>query len=76
MPCRVGITTRPEERKAEWERKVAGMRNWQIIGQYASKGEAQAHEDRKARAHGCQSSHGGDGSGTWYVYHFEYARSM
>lgn len=77
MPCRVGITTRPEERKAEWERQVAGMHNWEIIGQYSSKEQAQAHEDRKAQAHVCQASHGGDGSaGTWYVYHFKYTRSL
>lgn len=37
MPCRVGITTRPEERRAEWERLVIGMSNWRILGQYQSR---------------------------------------
>lgn len=76
MPCRVGITTRPDERRAEWERAVIGLRNWQIIGRYSSKEQAQAHEDRYAAQTGCQASHGGpDPDGTWYVYRFDYTKS-
>lgn len=76
MPCRVGITTRPGERKAEWERSVVGLRNWRILGTYSTKREAQDHEDRYARQNGCQASHGGgDGVGRWSVYRFDYTRT-
>lgn len=76
MPCRVGISTRPEQRKIEWEREVIGMTNWKTIGKYSTKKEAQEHENRYARKTGCQASHGGpDTPGTWYVYRFDYTRS-
>ena len=77
MPCRVGITTRPEKRKSEWEREVIGLRNWEIIGSYPTKSQAQAHEDRYANQHGCIAAHGGaDAPGIWYVYRFDYTRSL
>lgn len=75
MPCQVGITTRPEERRAEWARAVVGMRNWRVIGRYARREEAQSHEDRYARQFGCNASHGGpDAPGPWFVYRFDYMR--
>jgi hypothetical protein len=76
MPCRVGITTRPEERKAEWEREVVGLTNWRIVGEYTKREQAQEHENRYAAQTGCQASHGGaDASGHWYVYRFDYVRT-
>lgn len=76
MPCRVGITTRPEERKAEWEREVVGLQNWQILGTYSSRQKAQDHEDRYAARTGCLASHGGpDVTGKWNVYRFDYVRA-
>lgn len=76
MPCRVGISTRPEQRKSEWEREVIGMTNWKILGKYPIKKEAQEHENRYARTTGCKASHGGPHTpGTWYVYRFDYTRS-
>jgi len=75
MPCRVGITTRPDERRAEWERRVVGLTNWRIIGEYHSRQKAQAHEERYAQQTGCQAWPGGsDAPGPWYVYRFDYIR--
>ena len=75
MPCRVGITTRPNERRLEWEREVVGLSDWKILETYFSKQAAQDHEDRVAASHGCHASHGGaDVGGLWYVYHFCYVR--
>ena len=45
MPCRAGITTRPEERKKEWQLLHRSMRNWQVTPPFSSRAEAQAWED-------------------------------
>ena len=75
MPCRAGITTRPEERRAEWERQVVGLTNWRILGTYRSRQEAQAHENRYAQQTGCRAGAGGsDAPGLWHVYRFDYIR--
>ena len=75
MPCRVGMTTDPESRRASWENKVVGLTNWRILGKYRSREEAQASETRYASRYGCQASPGGpDATGTWYVYRFDYTR--
>lgn len=75
MPCRVGITTRPTERKAEWQLAVDGFRNWSIIAKYPDKQKAQEYENRYAKQHGCKAEPGGaDALGTWYVYRFDYTR--
>ena len=71
MPCRVGITTRPEERRNEWEREVVGFRDWNIIARLPTKEEAQNFEDRYAKNHNCEASGGGEEApGPWYVYVF------
>ena len=76
MPCRVGITTDPETRRAYWEGQVVGLTGWQIVANYRSRDEAQRHETRYAQTHGCEASPGGaDASGTWYVYRFDYTRT-
>lgn len=76
MPCRVGITTRLEARRAEWERSVVGLRNWQSFGPFASRQQAQEAEDRLAAQYGCQAHHGGATvRGPWYVYKFDYTRA-
>ena len=75
MPCRVGITTNPERRKAQWESKVYGMKNWRILKSYRSRERAQEHENRYAAQYGCQASPGGnEAGGMWHVYRFEYTR--
>lgn len=74
MACRIGITTRPEQRKAEWEREYPNLYGWNIIETYDSKSEAQSAENRLATKHNCEASPGGDGDAlaTWYVYKFNY----
>jgi len=75
MPCRVGITTDPDTRRAYWQNQVVGFRNWQILNRFRSKAEAQGYETRYARRHGCQAYAGGpDAPGTWYAYRFDYTR--
>lgn len=75
MPCRVGITTNPEERKAYWNRNVHGLSNWRIIGTHKTKKAAQAQESNYAIKHGCHAHPGGeDVPGPWYVYKFDYTR--
>ena len=74
MGCRVGITTRPQQRKNEWQRKHPRLRNWRLFGPYPSKARAQAREDALAASFGCVAHHGGGRRrrANWYVYYFEY----
>ena len=74
MACRVGITTRPQERKNEWQRKHPRLRNWRLFGPYPTKTIAQAREDALADRLGCVAYHGGGGRkrASWYAYCFEY----
>lgn len=77
MPCRVGITTDPDTRRSAWESRVTGLRNWQILGKYTNRSDAQAHETRYAKTYGCKASPGGaDARGLWYVYRFDYDRDL
>lgn len=76
MPCRVGITTDTETRKAYWKGEVEGFSGWLILAKYSTRDKAQAHEDRYARQNKCQASAGGDTArGPWYVYRFDYTRT-
>lgn len=76
MPCIVGITTRPKERKQEWENEVVGLENWEILSKHRKRGIAQDKEDQYAEKYDCKAMHGGrDGSGLYYVYKFEYTRT-
>jgi len=71
MPCRAGITTRPEVRKKEWEQREPTMRNWQRFGPFSSRLAAQEWEDRQP----CEKHSGGDEPDTpavWYGYRFDY----
>ena len=74
MACRVGITTRPDERKQYWKRQHPKLRNWRIINWYGTKTAAQERESLEAERLGCVSHPGGSGDehAKWYVYHFEY----
>jgi hypothetical protein len=73
MACRVGITTRPQERRAEWLREYPTMHSWQLFGPFASREQAQAWEDLQ-RA--CVRSGGGaepDFAGArWWGYRFDF----
>lgn len=74
MPCRVGITTNPEERKQHWQNQHPTLRNWQILATYPTKSQAQQRETQEAASRGCQASPGGAGPevATWSVYYFDY----
>ncbi len=77
MPCRVGITTDPNERKADWNRSVKGLKNWRILKKFRNKSDAQEYETRYANRYGCIAHPGGaDAPGIWHVYYFEYTRDM
>lgn len=84
MPCRVGITRNPEERKKYWESKVVGLTDWNQE-YFGSKSAAQNEEDRRhedcstnqSHRGTCHAYHGGgdpDAYG-WYVYEFDYSRN-
>ncbi len=74
MACRVGMTTDPEERKRYWKSKYPNLYDWDILGHYSSKSEAQAAETQFASEYKCISFPGGDGpeSADWTVYRFKY----
>jgi len=76
MPCRVGITTDPDTRRAYWQNQVVGFTNWRILKSFRRRAEAQEYETQYAKRYGCQASPGGaDAPGTWYVYRFDYSRT-
>lgn len=74
MPCQVGMTTRPNERKEEWKRERPTLRNWEILHRVRTRSEAQRLETQEANTRGCNSGEGGDGpeNGDWRVYYFQY----
>lgn len=75
MPCRVGITTDLDGRRAFWENKIVGLMNWRILKSFRHKAEAQEYETQYAKRYGCQAAPGGpDMPGMWYVYRFDYTR--
>ncbi len=76
MPCKVGITTDPEKRKAYWETQVVGLTDWEILKKFTRKEDAQQFETQYAKLHGCFAQQGGaETGGPWYVYRFNYIRS-
>ena len=74
MPCRVGITTNPSERKRYWESQHSTLRNWRILARGLTKSAAQKLENEEASRLGCTASPGGAGSenASWSVYYFQY----
>ena len=76
MPWRVGITTNLEARKAAWQSKVVGMKNWRKLKTFSSRKEAQEYETWYANKYKCQASPGGASArGPWHVYRFDYTRT-
>jgi hypothetical protein len=73
MPCRAGITTKPEERRREWEQEEPTMRNWELSGPFSSRQAAQEWEDEQP----CIKHGGGnepDARGVqWWGYRFDYS---
>lgn len=76
MGCRVGITTNPEDRKQDWERKYPNLKGWEILASYSYRPLAEAREEDEAGRRGCDTHQGGrepDREGAqWFVYHFEF----
>lgn len=74
MPCRVGITTNPAERRRYWESQHSTLRNWRILASGLKKSAAQRRENEEASQRGCRAAPGGAGSenDSWSVYYFEY----
>lgn len=73
MSCRIGMTD-VEERKQYWKSKHPDLRDWEILGEYETKSEAQKAETEFAERDRCISYPGGDGKegATWYVYKFRF----
>ena len=74
MSCRVGMTTRPRERRTEWEAVYPNLRGWEILASGLTYQEATAYETRVAEQHGCDQDPGGPyvAGRVWSVYHFYY----
>lgn len=75
MPCQVGMTTNPEERKKQWKSKYKSLTNWEILYKCSSKSDAQDKEIKVAKARRCDYGPGGSGPdyATWYVYYFTHS---
>lgn len=77
MPCQVGITTNPDQRRKQWENEYSSLRNWQIMGRHNNREDAQRQETEFARQYGCEAHPGGDEpdrpNSIWYVYRFDHS---
>jgi hypothetical protein len=82
--CRIGMTTRPKERRKEWERayeeKGKKIYDWEILRDgIKDKATAQKIETKLAEECGCKSSPGGndpdDPDVTWAIYKFKICSS-
>jgi hypothetical protein len=75
MPCRIGITTDPAGRKADWLSQHPSMVNWRILETHSTKIGAQKAETRLKKTYGCIRSPGGrETAEMWSVYKFEYKK--
>lgn len=75
MPCRIGITTNPARRRAEWESEYPSLYGWEQRGPYSERSDAQRAETSLALEHDCEAAPGGadpDSGRSWYVYKFNY----
>ena len=73
--CRVGMTTNPTRRKAEWEAEIPNTTDWTWFGPYNSRKDAQATETLCAALYGCEAYPGGrepENNKSWWVYKFTY----
>ena len=77
--CRVGMTTDPDGRKADWEAEIPNTTDWEWFGPYDSREEAQVVETALAEDGGCESHPGGrepENNKEWWVYKFTYTGYM
>ena len=83
MSCRVGMTTKPENKRTYWQTAVDGFSNWQILNSFKSKAAAKEYGVAYAIRNGCESSLDDPEPPIrerdyeveydwWYVYYFEY----
>lgn len=83
MSCRVGMTTKPEDKRTYWQTAVEGFANWQILTSFKSKAAAKEYGVAYALRNGCASSLDDPEPPIrerdyeveydwWYVYYFEY----
>ena len=77
--CRIGITTRPDERYKEWKRyyEKQGKKiiSWTILSKHFIRNYAQQMETKIAKEQNCVSSSGGRNPKIalwWFVYKLEY----
>ena len=72
MSCYCGITTDPNRRKKEHQKKYPNLRNW-VMFLFPSRKEAQKWENQQV---GCKRHPGGqepdNPKATWYGYKFDY----
>jgi hypothetical protein len=77
MPCRVGITTDPEDKKAFWRTECLGFAHWRVLAKFATRKKARDYEMTFAKEHCCTAEPGGlDVDGSWYVYQFEFVSQL
>ena len=80
MGRRVGVTTNPFARKAEWEGIYKNVRNWWVSRPYSSREKAQDAEKRIADIYGFEFSPESKepvySTSKWYVYRFEHSGQL
>jgi hypothetical protein len=87
MPCKVGITTKPEAKRIYWQNQTKGFANWEILEIFRSKAAAKEYETAYALRHKCEADLAdSDAHGIaresepqydwWYVYHFDYEKEI
>jgi len=72
MSCIAGITTRPEERKREWQRIYPRSYNWRTYGPFLTRAQAQEWEDRQSCEHHAGGKDPDNPWAQWWGYRFDY----
>ena len=74
MPCRIGMTTNPGERRRHWEGRHPTLRDWQILQRNLTYSQALREEERLAKQYGCHQAGGGQyvAGVNYVIYRFDY----
>jgi hypothetical protein len=73
MSSRHGITTRPEELRAEWHRACPTMHAWHVFGPFRDREQAEAWEDQQQDSNGSSNDMELDFPGArWWGFRFDY----
>ena len=80
MPCKIGITRSPKERKSYVEMIYRTAKNWQILGIYEERSEAAAAQRRFTAQLGCQTVEQteeteGEHRQPWHVFFFTHGKT-